>query len=457
MAAELSSAPRARWRGRHRAVPVLSARTVAARLSAAGTLWRSLPPRRRRWWTVGIVWSLTALILGGLSAANAADSAWWIPTPAPASDASIDAAVTEVGHWVARQRGHDFRHPVPVERVPDGTEMRRRAHGAEGQRVLTDHADGVLHALDVLRPEVSLATAAEYAADLASAGFYDRKTGTLVVPDATAVTPAFRLRVAGELTRALDDQWFPARTDRQPDGGDLSNLAATALYDGDAARIRVLYAATLSRPERASLDEPTGSNGPRRYSPVIRRWVDDSRTYGGRLVTRILARSGRSGLDKAFAQQPRDSRQAMFPDVYLSDKRVGGPPSGTPSTGSTSPPPGGSTKPGTAVPVPAPSDPPGQANGVLGAHVLSIVLDRDAEDTSPALRGWSADRYVLWQEHGRVCVRVTITGVDARSTAEVRDALTKVTRGRAETVVRSDNKISFNVTSCGPPAVRPTG
>ena len=167
------------------------------------------------------------------------------------------------------------------------------------------------------------------------AGFYDPKTGELVVgSDAKArLDPEERITLAHELDHALTDQAlvFPGYLDveRPPQGLEDAALAGLAVIEGDATLLMQAYAAeNLSLGDVfRSLGSAFGSQADFEELPY---YVQASSIFpyleGLGFVCRLYDRGGWRAVDRAYRKPPTTTAQVLFPERYFARERRLAPP-----------------------------------------------------------------------------------------------------------------------------------
>ncbi len=178
-----------------------------------------------------------------------------------------DARVAPIAAEVARLRGLDFEHPVPVRYLPPkefekllGDDSNLSA--TERERVTRDEA--VFRALGFIGGKVDLLRAYETHQSSGTLAYYDPDHQEIIVRG-TALDVAHRVTVAHELTHVLQDQHFDLRTLQKraatSETGDASALKA--LVEGDAVRIQDDYLAQLSAAEQKEYQRENDAEGAR--------------------------------------------------------------------------------------------------------------------------------------------------------------------------------------------------
>jgi hypothetical protein len=344
---------------------------------------RGLPPRVL---LPGALFSAVALALvalltggnrGGASLREPALRPSATPTTSP-----LESVVPELQRFVEEARGLGFRRPVVVQVLEDAAFHRRirtliRPSLVEGSRRLR-----VLKALGLVPADVQLSrTRPDTSSYL---GLYDVRTHRLLVRGKEA-TPFLRSVMVHELTHALQDQHFDLGRRRTRSGQTAQGF--TAVVEGDATRIERLYRRSLppdqqvlADEEEANLQSGGGSGG---LPPAVSRFIAFPYQVGAEFTTSLVGLSGQRALDDAFAQPPRTAEQLLHPVDFVAGEG--------------------------ALDVPRPeADRRAVVTETLGEFGLQVLLDGvvSDEEIERATSGWGGDRYVVWADGSRNCVRL---------------------------------------------------
>ena len=322
-------------------------------------------------------------------------------TPAPQGTEAVATAVPTLQAFVERERGLDFKRPVEVTLLDDRPFQARLAETEDEELDEVRDAEAVLRAMGLLDAGVDLAEAVRRFSAGAVLGFYDTESKELVVRGAEA-TPFVRTILVHELTHALEDQHFDL--DRS-DLGDEAFLGFQALAEGSAVRIEDRYRASLSRPDRESLEREERAQGagvPFDVPEVVQALFSFPYAFGPDLVQAVVRSGGQARLDGAFADPPASSEQVLDPRRYLD---------------------GDDPRP---VAVPAAGG-PAFDDGEIGELFLALMLDAElsARQAQAAARGWGGDRYVAWTDGERTCVRMEFVMDTEDDTADLAEALAR--------------------------------
>jgi len=349
-----------------------------------------------------------------------------------------DARVLDLVHFVERERGAVFDHPVPVDFLTP-EEYSDRTRTDEGS--LTDEEveeieqfEGELRALGILSGDTSLIDATNDLTDTGTLAYYDSGEERVVVRG-TEVTPGLAVTLVHELTHALQDQVFAIdryrEADEEPTSG--QTFAFDSLVEGDADRVDQLYTASLDQATQDAIDAENEA-GYEEYLDAtgdvpVALDVLFGALYGlGDSFVAFLESAGET-VDGAFADPPVTEEQVFEPFAYLDgDDPV-------------------------AVDVPDTGGEEAFDDGDFGAVSLMVVLAERIEPRQAlaAATGWGGDAYVVFPRDGRTCIRVDVTGDSPTETDELADALADwvaAAPGSAATTSRTGDLVHLE--SCDP-------
>ncbi len=347
-------------------------------------------------------------------------------------ESTVDAAVAEASAFVAEVRQLEFLEPVEVEllddeaflaRLNDGDDPRSSAEAAREEEI----TQAWWEALHLIDPAVDINAAASDANDAGVVGFYDSRTGDLVVRG-TTINTYVMVTLVHELTHALDDQHFELDPPSLDDASDDAYLAHQALTEGDAVRVEDLYFETLSD---AQIDDFFDEQD-RRWSgsgestvPVLDEFLSFPYVYGPEFVRSLADAGGERAIDAAFEAPPVSTEQILDPDAYF----IGEEPQ----------------------PVDAPpADEAVADDGPLGAYLLYLMVaqvdDRAGVDAS---FGWGGDSSVLWEDEdgGRWCARADLVADTSGDLAELTDGLLTWAEEYSDVAVETMGEV-VRFTSC---------
>lgn len=320
------------------------------------------------------------------------------PATVPAED--LAATLEEIEAFVEAARGREFREEVDVtlldreayeDRVRE--EFDEDVAGDEEVVAAIGQAAAVYQALGAWPAGTDPVELLREFNAVGSLGFYDPVTDEMVVAGGE-ITPLLRTTLAHELTHALDDQWFDLDRPDLDARTDEASMAFSAVVEGSARQVESAYEATLSDEEQADSDAEAQAliDGIdlSRFPPIL--ILEQQFVYEGgqAFVADLLAAEGEAGLARALRRPPLTTEAIQEVDTWLAE-------------GPTAP----------SVPVPE-ADGTVAGEGVLGQFLVDQLTAPARVDADGALDGtvpeWDGDRYVLWADGDRWCVRDTVRG-----------------------------------------------
>lgn len=346
-----------------------------------------------------------------------------------------DARVLDEVRFVEQTRGLAFEHPVPVEFLDD--EAFEEKVGVEEASTPEEEKDderfvGLLRALGLVDADFDLRAAVDEIRTSSVVGVYVPEEQALYVRG-TELTPYVRSTLVHELTHALQDQHFDlgALLDDAPDGAELG---VQGLVEGDALRVEAAWDEGLSDAERAEKAKEEGAAAERADAPdvpAVLEHVSQAPYVFGPWLLDVLVEKGRNGaVDDAFRRPPTSEAQLVDP--------LGHPLSGEPVEVAAPQAPAGATD----------VDDPAAFGQVSLFEVLGTRLGHAR--AWAAVRGWSGDSYVTYDEDDRTCVAASFASSDASGAASLAAALDAWGAGRAAEVSRDGVTVGLRV--CEPEA-----
>ena len=203
--------------------------------------------------------ALLALAAGtGFVTASAGRS--WFPS-------RWDARVAPIADEVARLRGLDFLHPVPIEYLsPADFEKRLGTDGnvSASERAEVEREESVFRSLGLIGGKVDLLKAYDTSASSSTLAYYDPARQDIIVRG-TTLDAEHRVTIAHELTHVLQDQHFDLRKLQKAarDSDTTDSDALTALVEGDAVRIQDDYLARLPPADQKEYQREYDAEGTR--------------------------------------------------------------------------------------------------------------------------------------------------------------------------------------------------
>lgn len=365
----------------------------------------------------------------GASAAGAGNPPKW------------DKRVADLADFVERERGLDFKHPVPVRFLTE-RQFTKEYAADEGDLTAQDQRDleqaaGLLRAVGLTQVDGKELFEDYTAVDTAGTeAFYDQEEQEIVVKGKDLGVTG-RVIVVHELTHALQDQHFDLdKLDAK--AGSSGAMAELALVEGDATRMEEEYLSTLSQQDQEEYGSEFEEQGAEAEgavpadAPALLEIVDFAPySLGPTFVEAIIAERGEEGVDDAFEKPPKSDKQILNPSAYLDGDNPGR--VSAPKLGD------GETKVGKP--------------DTFGALALYLTLAGrvDIGVALSAIESWDGDSIVQFKRGDTACMRVAFTGEQTESTNRIADALDQwVARGPggAASVTRADGVATL--TACDP-------
>ncbi len=247
----------------------------------------------------------------------------------PARGSTLRSVVRDV----ERLRQLRFRM-LPKPRYLTETQLARRLEAIvdkEYPAAAAEEEERLLIAIGALPDDADLKTLLSRSLAAEVAGFYDPRTGELVIAaDSDPGLNAFeRLILSHELEHALADQALrmPSylRADHPPRGGEDRQSAGLSVVEGDATLTMEAYA--VARLDFLDLLQMLG--------PALRsagragdfpHHLEASSTFpynaGESFVCELYKRGGWRAVDRAYVIPPTTSAQIMFPERYFARERA---------------------------------------------------------------------------------------------------------------------------------------
>lgn len=346
-----------------------------------------------------------------------------------------DPRVAPIAAEVARLRGLDFEHPVPIRYLSskDFEEQLGEGDLSPADRKKVTQEEAVFRALGFIGGKVDLLRAFATQHSSGTLAYYDPDHQEIIVRG-TTLDVAHRVTVAHELTHVLQDQHFDLRKLQKAaaasETGDASALQA--LVEGDAVRIEDDYLKRLSPAEQKENARENDAEGARvgketaSVPDIVELLTGAPYEFGPSTVRVLLSAGGNAAVDAALTG-PTPSTGVLV------------------ETGNVTPP----------VPVEKPLLP---ADGVSAAPAESFgpfeTFVTLAMRLEPARALLAADvvaggRAVTFQSRGSTCYRVVVAPTSERSRTFLLEAVQDWARGRPSTSVDAvGDRVGF--TTCDP-------
>jgi hypothetical protein len=336
-------------------------------------------------------------------------------TNAPAS--RWDPRVAPLAAKVEKLRRLRFDHPVPVDFLPDAA-FRKKVAVDRDTLSTSDRADlareqSQLRALGLIGHNVNLFDAASSLRESDLLAFYSPQTKRVTVRGTDLNSVAIRVRLAHELTHALQDQHFDLTKLAKAAEKTHSSPALTALVEGDAERVERLYADGLSVKEQADYDAAQREVSRKAHDaasaaavPVaLEAFLEAPYDFGPIMLQVATAKRGNGAVDALFGAAPTNDAAYLTPST-LAD---------------------GTHFRSVAVPRLAATDHRVGKPDTFGSFALYLVL-ASRLDPVRALRvadGWGGDSMVTFRSNDSVCLRSRFVGRTTGDAQAITDALTE--------------------------------
>jgi hypothetical protein len=288
----------------------------------------------------------------------------------------VAAAVPPLAGFAEQARGLRFGTPPKVQ-VAELTDYYRAVRepvvAPAGDRAATRTALGLGPAAAVAYPPA----------------FYSVRRKTVLVQPGPPVDAVVRTALVGALTQALQDQAYGLAGLTTAAAADPDRARAlAALVEGDAARVRAAYVATLPAAEQAAV-RAAAAPAPTGYG-ALEAWFPAA--AGASFVTALAEAGGNAAVDAAFRRPPTSTAQVLDPAAY----RDGREPLGV------------DAPPGEGTRVDA---------GTLGQFGLAALVTGGVRVTNAGSAGqWRGDSYGTFRAGRSTCtyVNVVLADPDAR-------------------------------------------
>ena len=323
---------------------------------------------------VAAIFSL--LVLAACSVDTAATTA---PTTTALHETPEDV-LARVKTNVSELRHLAFLEPVQVEYLSptELTNYLQELMGEEERREL-DQLDELLSVLGLIAPDVDLI---DLYLDLLAEGVlgaYNTEDDRLVIRlETDAIGSDQELTLAHELTHALQQQHFDIHSLLEDAEGDFDRgLAVSALAEGDATLLELLYLQSNSLPLPEVPESPVYNSAPQ----IIQDLLLFPYTAGLRMLTQNFGQENWHDIDAAYQDPPLSTEQVMHPEKYLD------------------------REPPADVTLPDISTVLGESwtlfySGTGGEFLIQNYLDshHGTREASKASAGWGGDSFALYRD-----------------------------------------------------------
>ena len=305
-----------------------------------------------------------------------------VMTPATSSAETPQQVLARVKADVAELRGLQFLEPVEAEYLST-QELNGYLFGMMGEEERGElrQLDEFLSILGLIEPDVDLVEL--YLALLSEGvlGAYDVEDGRLVVRlEGRAIGSEQELTLAHELTHALQQQHFDIESLLEDAADNLDRgLAVSALAEGDATLLELLYLQANSLPLPNVPDTPVYDSAPK----IIQELLLFPYTSGLRMLDHTSGDEDWSGINAAYRDPPRSTEHVIHPDKYLEGE----------APLHVTLPDAGSTLGEDWTPI---------YSSVGGEFLIRHHLDSrlGTRDASEAAAGWGGDAFILYGDAG---------------------------------------------------------
>jgi hypothetical protein len=342
----------------------------------------------------------------------AASGASVVAVPAGAAASGWDSRIKPIADEVAKLRGLEFEHPVPVTFLSDAAFDKKVSINdklSKQDRADLNHNESEFRAIGLMAGGVDLADAIDSFQSSGVLAFYSPKTKRVTVKG-TDVDVSTRVTLAHELTHALQDQHFDLLHLQSEARRTNSSSALTALVEGDAVRVQQLYEAQLSSADQAAYEQAQSADSSAAFDEIRANGVPDAITalfeapYSlGPIMLGLVKAQQKDGIDKLFLAPPTTDASFLTPSTLLEHVKT--------------------VK--VATPKLATNEKAIDKPDVFGSYALYLMLAGrgDAGAALSAADGWGGDAMVTFTRAGTTCVRAGFVGRSSAATTALADAI----------------------------------
>jgi len=337
-----------------------------------------------------------------------------VTTPARAATARWDPRVLSIAREVEALRGLKFERPVPVDFLPSAAFDRRlgkdRGDLSPADRAQLERSEAQLRAIGLLPPGVDLLSAQNALLRTSVAAFYDPATKRATVRG-DKLTPVVEVTLAHELTHALQDQHFDLLRLQRAAARNHATSALTALAEGDAVRVQLLYADKLSARDHATYERARERDGRAERAALRAAGIPDSLVVmlespydlGPSMLQLVGAVDGRHAIDALFRSPPTSDSSYLTPTTLVD----------------------GSHAVDVTPPVLQPGETAVGTSDVFGSFALYLMLAARSDPVHAlgVADGWAGDAEVTFTRAGTTCLRAAFAGRSADATTAIEGAL----------------------------------
>ena len=248
-------------------------------------------------------------------------------------------------------------------------------------------AEATLKALGIIEPTVNLADQVKRLSTGAVTAFYDVKANELVIRNGQ-LTPFMLKSIVHEMVRADYDQHFELDRPALVNPDDETGVAWDSLVEGSASRIEARFITALPDNDKKSVQaeqQRIAGQLPKDLPDYV--LVEYAFPFGSgpKFADYLMSNGGPARVNAAFQHPPTTTEQIIHPEKFVAGE---GPKAMTNPT----------------------ADAPAIRSGSLGQLMISLMLAQvlDPNQAETVADGWGADRYVVWQNGGQTCVRLSV-------------------------------------------------
>jgi hypothetical protein len=342
--------------------------------------------------------------VGGASAVGA---------PAGAASSGWDARIKPIADEVAKLRGLDFKHPVPVTFLSDAAFDKKVAVDdklSKQDKADLEHNAGEFRAIGLMAAGVDLLDAVNSFQTSGVLAFYSPKTKRVTVKGED-IDVSTRVTLAHELTHALQDQYFDLTKLDKEAAKTHSDSALKAMVEGDAVRVQRLYEKKLSADDQAAYEDAQSADSAAAADKIHAKGVPDSIStlfqapyVLGPIMLALVESEKKGGIDDLFTHPPTTDAAYLTPGTLLDGAETVK--VATPKLG----------KGEKAVDKP----------DVFGSFALYLMLAGrgDAGEALSVADSWGGDSMITYARAGTTCIRAAFAARSGNDTAALADALT---------------------------------
>jgi hypothetical protein len=305
--------------------------------------------------------------------------------------------------YIEKETSLPFKTAVSVG-VLDGGGFNDRLNGVRLAPAMerARQAEGALKALGIVEPGVNLAEQVKRLSTGSVTAFYDVKANELIVKGGQ-LTPFVLKSIVHEMVRANYDQHFELDRPNLVTPQDESGVAWDSLVEGAATRIENRFIEALPESDRKSVQseqQRIAGQLPKDLPAYVVLQYAFPFGSGPKFAEALMSGGGAAKMNSAFQAPPVTTEQIIHPEKYLAGEG-----------------PRAMADPGADGAV--------VRSGSLGQLMMTLMLAQviDSGAAESAADGWGADRYVVWQNGGQTCVRLSVDMDNPEKVAEMGQAL----------------------------------